>query len=1266
MRKFTIFFLVLLICMSFTFSTPQRSSGTFTIGSTAYHAYYDLGDRSKPLMFWDFRDPVSAYSGIQGYKLSPTVNWLTTTSCQFSYSPGEINLNFNPNIYMDSSRRFHFNGPSYNTQSMVSETILQTNYYALVNVNLGLFNSGGTLISTRSVPNQYVPFNGLSTSSSAINTQITALRSTAQAECNSNGDCGTYNIKLSTTSTEPKCNFGAGLAITNVASTTILSHTPTIPNPTINILSAPTNVEDMNFRSFQVSATDHFGSDLTNSVSCSYSTSDAIITGSAPNFNLERLNPQQSSGQIICSVTDSGSRTGSQSATVNLQSTPTPMPSTLDNSYFIGGENKVIINSATLSDTTLELNLEPHFQTTSNSFNPDSSWFIIADIKVILERRDITGNGVNEEFKSSNYPKIRQEIERESIAHGGELVQIDLESFFPGIKTGDYEVSVEITPITSGTNNVLSPQNVGDYNLFCDTSDDFDCDSILDERDLCPSTYGSAYFFGCDAEYVSTNGQPLTYQKEIINHYSDPFPSGNNDWGVISYDPSTDIISCWHSGSGDEYMTRSSSPKYPLANPPIGNYECYDRDFFSYDFAASATLAYSTTPINGVSVYDLDQDTLIYKPNAWAIEFGENLVPQDQADRCPASFGLVVDDGGPVTNEEDKKVTSYNELTFEDLNRNKLYFDQNTGAVKFNNITISIQSISKPVEVDITTSCIPTVRFSQLAKNNEDVKTKLANHFGTTNVNQMLGDGTTTQTLTLEQVKRINTELSITQKKELYELISRNGDCAQSVTRTDSMTIFSLLGALHYLQPVDATQKTVDVIDSVIATSNQLGLHKNVDPQENINTLTTRITLNISNIPPNTTIWQVIPKESVSDFDKLLDSVSLGNSDALWVKDKDPIIGWYFGSGGESGDLGFTINGTGEGGSTIPINSSLYFNSGELLVNYREGGCFASERELFTADHLSGGLIQEIGLTYSVCIAHNGTDDITSSAGTSEQYFSIQGNKFDTTTQTIDLYKETPVENYYDMYYGEHPQVLGYSCIGSLDASGLFGDCLYEPQNRIWMYYGPDPFPPTIRLTFYVPAHTISFKVAVNDTISGVDWSTTRYCVSDINSTCTPNLAYSHSQIVTISCPDSQGCLKKFIMEAADNHGNLARLEQNLTLLQKSSACNAQCLAAPTPNRYISSCRNVNGCQYFEMANETDPLDKGTYVADLCHYKIEGSWVNLGGGLELQCPSGPIRVSQFSDTDFEVDSQECDQIQTKRVPTLIDGEEVYLHIITCE
>lgn len=440
----------------------------------------------------------------------------------------------------------------------------------------------------------------------------------------------------------------------------------------------------------------------------------------------------------------------------------------------------------------------------------------------------------------------------------------------------------------------------------------------------------------------------------------------------------------------------------------------------------------------------------------------------------------------------------------------------------------------------------------------------------------------------------------------------------------------------------------------------------------------TKVEIKLQDIPVssqnNITIYQVIPKSVASSSDQITFINDGGGQ--RFISDKDPIIGWYFNDSGSSGSVTYQVPGNNEGGTIVVTQEPILFNEGELIVNYRQTDCNAGEATLFELDDLVDSKVYTAGTgaLYKVCLAHitetliEGTSlsndvhvfNFTNGANMSFNNLPTYINSVDASVNRNDIL--------WDVRISENNPTGNYSCIGSInnEDSSLLGDCGYT-NKRIWMHLGVDMTPPTTNVDAPYSAHTVTATLTATDNIGGAGVKSLTYCVDEANS-CTPNtVVNSDSKVLTVSCPQDWGCLKYVRMFATDNQGNVGTVESYpLKMLDKGSACQSDCTAKPSPNRFLKECRNLNGCEY--AATETESGDsKGETVANLCDLLIPGAYVKYNATHEIMCPQGPYRESRFLDTKTELTSEAntCKDLITYDIPVLFEGESVIMKIISC-
>ncbi len=118
------------------------------------------------------------------------------------------------------------------------------------------------------------------------------------------------------------------------------------------------------------------------------------------------------------------------------------------------------------------------------------------------------------------------------------------------------------------------------------------------------------------------------------------------------------------------------------------------------------------------------------------------------------------------------------------------------------------------------------------------------------------------------------------------------------------------------------------------------------------------------------------------------------------------------------------------------------------------------------------------------------------------------------------------------------------------------------------------------------------------------------------------------------------------------------------TLLEKGSACQADCSARPSPNRILKECRNLNGCTFYTDSSETGD-DEGLKAANACDLYTVGSWAKFDTINEIKCPLGPLRKSMFTTEQLTYGFESCENVKITKYPIFINGKTVFMSIISC-
>lgn len=438
----------------------------------------------------------------------------------------------------------------------------------------------------------------------------------------------------------------------------------------------------------------------------------------------------------------------------------------------------------------------------------------------------------------------------------------------------------------------------------------------------------------------------------------------------------------------------------------------------------------------------------------------------------------------------------------------------------------------------------------------------------------------------------------------------------------------------------------------------------------------TSVKIRLNNIPTtqrsNLTIYQVVDKSIAATLSDI-NFISDGGGQRI-VLDKDPVIGWYFNESSGDEEVEYETDGETEGGTIIIVQEPILYNEGELVINYRETTCSSGEAHLFDLTDLEDSLVYlpntEPSAIYKVCVAHLSETLYNSNSGDTDMhlfnfsndgYSTIIGNW--TSDNLVDISVNQPGGEpiYWDMKISSNNPDGTYSCLGSVTntTNSYFGDCGYSSK-KIWLHLGEDLTPPTTNVSIPFIAHSVKVELLPSDNVGGSGLDRTYYCHDDSN-TCSPTTLFSGENI-ELTCPFDYGCIKYVRTYSVDLEGNVEDVRSYpIRLIDKGSACQADCTAKPSPNRYLKECRNLNGCSYYNLNG-----DGGIAVSNACDFLSEGSWVKLNVSHDVQCPKGPLRKTRFGNDKIQIEKEDCENILLSSFVTLIEGESVVMKIITCQ
>ncbi len=495
--------------------------------------------------------------------------------------------------------------------------------------------------------------------------------------------------------------------------------------------------------------------------------------------------------------------------------------------------------------------------------------------------------------------------------------------------------------------------------------------------------------------------------------------------------------------------------------------------------------------------------------------------------------------------------------------------------------------------------------------------------------------------------------------------------------RNDTIDISLIAMHAHKIQRFTSDEAATNFIAKSYDIMTKFNITKNLTYNSLTDKTTVRIVMN--NIPEsdnkNLTIYMIVDKSIANSLEDI-SNIEKGDAE-FFVVDKDPIIGWYFNESGSDEEIGYEVDGESEGGTIIITQTPILYNEGELIINYRETDCSLGELTLFELDNLIDSKVYQAGSSqlYKVCLTHldsnvnlylnnlsnNQSIDVMSYTNTqnaSSNPIELT-NKITLSTDNSSLYFDVRVQK-------ENPSG-NYSCIGSLDLvnqTSLFGDCGYNEDARVWIHLGDDYNGPETTLSYPGLAHTLKVTLTAFEPTWESGVKNISYRVLEDNQPVTTVEDDTISFMVT--CPNDWNCKKTVEYYAYDKAGNKEENKtKELLLIDKGSACQSDCTAKPSPNRYLKECSNLNSCEFYQF-NQFGLNDGGDYVANQCDYLAIGSWATYNETHELLCPKGPFRESKFTNTRVNaIDESNCENMLKTPYPVIFDGENIIMNVVSC-
>ncbi len=442
----------------------------------------------------------------------------------------------------------------------------------------------------------------------------------------------------------------------------------------------------------------------------------------------------------------------------------------------------------------------------------------------------------------------------------------------------------------------------------------------------------------------------------------------------------------------------------------------------------------------------------------------------------------------------------------------------------------------------------------------------------------------------------------------------------------------------------------------------------NIDSEK----LKSEIRISLTNITRDLVVYQILPKYLVDSVDAIK-FVNDGGGQRF-IKDKDPIIGWYFNDTIEDGEIVLELPGNTSGGTFILAEEPILFNDGEIIINYRTNGCNAGEINLFDVVSLDGSKIYEAGTSfYKVCMTHL-TEELELGVGVNDNYFgnyilngnySLDGSLFGTSLNV----NVNNTNFFWSVIISDSNPDGSFSCLGSVEnlSNSLFGDCLFNESNRIWVHLGDDLLPPMTSLSTLYLSHNVPVVLDSVDNLHGSGVSKIYYCVDESGS-CDPlsgSVINSNSGKFYVTCSNLNGCIKYVSFLAEDVAGNYEEVQvESIKMIDAGTSCHSDCTVKPEPGRYVAECNGLNLCTFYQY-DFMGLFDGGNYVASQCDLAVADSSVKFNSTHDIKCPTGPIYETKFVDDLLDLSYSVCNNLHFQDFPVLIDGRSVLMKVYSC-
>ena len=473
-------------------------------------------------------------------------------------------------------------------------------------------------------------------------------------------------------------------------------------------------------------------------------------------------------------------------------------------------------------------------------------------------------------------------------------------------------------------------------------------------------------------------------------------------------------------------------------------------------------------------------------------------------------------------------------------------------------------------------------------------------------------------------------------------------------TFTQSLDIDEVALILHKKKNIQGVGDAKLTLDNIVQTTNSLDLEKEILIDEESST--TQVTFKVFGETNNNTIlWLYLPKDTnLSDYD-------FGNAENLIIRDEDPLVGWKNPRITDYKINGETIDPAIAYFEQVPI----VYNSKNLVFNYRATRCADREIYLFTTERDGSNrfiddeqdYLTSSDTLYNLCVSH-----FNKSINFERNDFLFNNNLIDRlNSDNFNLFKNYNNNLNYNYYISENPPSSEFSCFGSLDNIGNFGDCDFSEENRVWVYLGHLDFGIRPKIDITDLKFISNTKLKINLSILETQYFDVNVSINEIKYNLNEN-DFKNNYLKNLLEYECNNCRVSINVNLTANDPNIldgfrkSKDSEEIIMPNNELRCNNDCT-----NNYDG--RIYSGCS----------LKLPKYCSNVpvsCEGSLKGFWERIdSSSYEVKCetPFNQKRNRHFTSEKIRINTSEsdCKTMANRKIPVYIDAKIVNMVLLGC-